>query len=158
MTLTITHLPCGDTQIGCDTPELLSLIEKSLPCLQELDPQTDSRLFPPPCEHENPLNQDWRAFVLPDLHALFQSQQDTVRADLRRAEPTATIRIPPHHREAWIHSLNQARLHLFALHALSEESLHKPEKIQNPEQKLAALKIHLYGLIQEALIKTHRTP
>jgi hypothetical protein len=157
MTLAITTLPCGDTQIACDTAELLPLLQESLPCLQELPPETEKRLFPPPSANQTDLNQDWRAFVLPDLHTLFQSQQDTVRADLRRANATPqTIHIPQHHLEAWIHTLNQARLHLFASHSLHTDGLQNPDNLTNPEQKLAALKIHLYALLQEKLIKSLR--
>lgn len=157
MTLAIKTLPCGSTQISCDTAELHHLLQESLPCLQELHPETEKRLFPHPSPDAIDLNQDWRAFVLPDLHALFQAQQDTVRADLRRANPTPqTIHIPQHHIDAWIHALNQARLHLFSSYGLPPDSLQNSQNLSNPEQKTAALKIHLYALIQESLIKTHR--
>jgi hypothetical protein len=116
------------------------------------------RLYPPPADsEEGQLVNDWHEFVQPDLQHLFESANETVRRDLAHASDSSdgmTVRIASEHVGAWISSLNQARLVLAARHNFQEADMDSelPLAPLTPRD-FALLQIHLYGFIQESLIR-----
>jgi hypothetical protein len=119
-----------------------------------------SRLFPDPApQADADLAENWEEFVRPDLRHLFEQAVDTVRRDLAAMKsPTARagghLKIPAPHFDAWLNTLNQARLALFARHGFTEADMERPlpAAVSSPAD-LALIQIHLYGLIQEFLIR-----
>lgn len=136
--------------------DLLRLIPR---WVEQESEAAESRLFPSPSSDpdEDSLRDDWKAYVQPELHTLFQDARQTVESDLRglREEDDAyTLEFPLKHAEAWLNALNQARLALAARHGLEEHDLERdePREVFN-ERDLALLQIEIYGGIQIWLIE-----
>ncbi|HEX8371207.1 MAG TPA: DUF2017 family protein [Chthoniobacterales bacterium] len=135
--------------------------------LQEIpssaDPQgssdAEARLFPAPTRGAEPASdEDWREYVAPDLRESFKSAVDVVQADLRRLpehsdDAPATLRIPCENLEAWVHTLNQARLTLTARHGFTEEELERHLELEGSSRALALLRVHFYGLLLELFLR-----
>ena len=75
------------------------------------------RLFSAPAaESETEICQEWKLYVEPELRRLFETAAETVGRDLqqldgkRRPFANCTLRIPLANAEAWLSTLNQARL------------------------------------------------
>jgi hypothetical protein len=124
-------------------------------------PAARARLFSSPThdDSEETLRDDWRELVQPELAHLFISAQETVAADLR-VLPTldalgteggpaeylpssATLRIPRRHFDAWLSTLNQARLVLAARHNIGEPET-APDLSALPAARRARAVLHLY--------------
>jgi hypothetical protein len=88
----------------------------------------EQRMFSPPAQaSEKELCKEWKLYVQPELRRLFQTATETVAADLRplngSTKPFAncTLRIPIKHAEAWLNTLNQARLAIAARYGFTED-------------------------------------
>ena len=118
-----------------------------------------SRLFSTPTQGREPeFEQDWKDYVHPDLRNIFRSAQKIVEEDLKRFHPpesgeSATLRIPLKNLEAWIHTLNQARLAISATHDFCEEDLEKPVSLVGDARGLALFQVHFYGFMQECFLQ-----
>jgi hypothetical protein len=118
----------------------------------------DERFFTSPGDPgDEELMEDWKAFIEPDLLEGFRSAREIVETDLRRmqvnTEPAA-LDIPAKHADAWLNTLNQARLALAASHHFTEKDLADPApEIIRTERELARLQIAFYAAIQHALIE-----
>lgn len=113
----------------------------------------EERLFPAPSgdPDEDTLRDDWKAFVQPELHSLFQSARDTVASDLRGLRENGEefdLEFPRQHAEAWVSAVNQARLALAARHEFTENELSHPEPLEiNSERDFALLQMWVYDEI-----------
>lgn len=122
------------------------------------DPDVEARFFPDPSDGMecDDLNQDWKAYVQPELQSGFQSARDTVAADLRRAtikeDGSCSFGIPAQHIDQWLSALNQARLALCELHQFTEKEM--SAKVDNPDdpRELALIQMNVYATLQEWLI------
>lgn len=141
-------------------PPVLADILRQIPvCGDRETEEVESRLFPFPTidPDEEDLREDWKAFVQPDLHLLFQSSRQTVEADLRGLREEGDVyelEFPFKHADAWLNALNQARLALAAEYNFGEQELSSlgPMEITN-ERDFALLQIELYADLQHWLIE-----
>ncbi len=120
------------------------------------DPAALERLFPAPSPGgDGVLNEEWGNFVVPELREAFATAVTTVAADLQplRVGGSAWV-VPPAHMDAWLSALNQARLALAARHGVTEQDMDMPAPFPvDSEKEVAVAQIHLYGLLQECLIR-----
>ncbi|XHR27026.1 MAG: DUF2017 family protein [Chthoniobacteraceae bacterium] len=122
----------------------------------EDNPQVLDRLYPRPTETSEPeLHEEWEQFVVPDLRETFEEATTVVEGDLKPLHGGASgWVIPREHMDAWLNALNQARLALAAKYAVTEEDMEvsAPYPVED-ERGLAVAQIHVYGLLQECLIR-----
>lgn len=142
-------------------PPMVVLLQK-LPELAEGEsrsPEAEERLFPSPggagCDEE--FRADWRAFVEPDLHRLFQSARSTVQADLRQLEGDESegrLVITRAHAEAWLNVLGQARLSIAAEHRLTDREINRDKLPPIFDERTQALaRIGLFAYLQQELVE-----
>lgn len=114
------------------------------------------RFFPrPAAAGEEEFCEEWAEFVHPELSDFFENAAMAVEADL---EPLAgggdAVAIPREHVDAWLNTLNQARLALAAQFDVGEEDLNRAASYPpRDERDLAISQIHVYGILQECLIQ-----
>jgi len=118
----------------------------------------DSRLFPEPTTDPDEIEfaHDWNAYVQPGLLEHFQSSRSVVETDLKHLHGDETafqLEFPLAHADAWLNTLNQARLSLAAEHDFTEGEL-SVEEIPPVEddRSLALAKVHFYAFIQQCLV------
>ena len=93
--------------------ELLRQIPESADA--EGAPEAEARLFSKPSA-EKEMCAEWESYVEPELRRIFRSATQTVAADLaqlngnEKSLRNRTLRIPLEHADAWLNTLNQARL------------------------------------------------
>lgn len=118
------------------------------------------RLFSKPSA-ESRFNEDWKSYVQPELHHLFQGALDTIKDDLNNIEQTHgngsqeyVLRIPEKHIDAWLNGLNQARLVIAARHGFTDKDMEAggPPSLQTVRE-LGLFQIHFYGFLQECLLR-----
>ncbi len=142
----------GFTHIPPVAADLLRLIPRWTDHESEA---AEARLFPNPSSEpgEDTLRDDWKAFVQPELHVLFQDARQIVEADLRAMkedeEGSFFLEFPLKHAEAWVSALNQARLALAAQHGLEEREMDREEPVEVFNARdLALLQIDFYAGLQ----------
>ena len=107
-----------------------------------------------------PANDDWRAYVHPDLKDLFSAASDVVRDDLEvfeqldEKQKTWAFEIPEPHFDQWLNALNQARLALSARFDFEEKEMSQngPNTIETARD-LSLFQVHFYGFLQECLLQ-----
>ena len=124
-------------------------------------PAAEQRLYSPPAKpNEKELCTEWKIYVEPELRRLFQSATETVQADLHQLaendKPFAnsTLRIPCEHSEAWLNTLNQARLAIAAKYDFSEPEL--CDQYRSPigsRRDLSLFQVNFYGFLQEFILR-----
>lgn len=122
--------------------------------------EVEERLYPSPSlePSERGLCEDWKAYVQPELHELFQSARQVVEADLRGLKEGEndffSLEFPFKHAESWLNALNQARLALAEAHAFTEAELsqREPSHIAD-ERDLARIQMEFYGYLQHWLVE-----
>ena len=136
------------------------LVELFLAIPSAADPEgsraAQERLFPEPSAHkEEEINAEWDDLVKPELREAFENASVTVEGDLEPlAEGRDELKIPLEHVDAWLNTLNQARLALAARYEVSEADLNRAAAYPpRDERDLAVSQIHVYGLLQECLIQ-----
>ena len=105
-------------------------------------------------------NEDWRAYVHPELKELFTTSADTVRTDLEHFDQVDdttenyAFEIPADHFDPWLNVLNQARLSLAARFEFEEEEMSQngPRTIETVRD-LSLFQVHFYGFLQECLLQ-----
>ncbi len=123
------------------------------------DPAIQHRLFCQPTGGREPeFERDWKEYVEPDLQNIFKSAQEIVEGDLKKFVPadsdeSATLRIPVKNLEAWIHTLNQARLAISARNDFTEEDMERPVSLAGDARGLALFQVHFYGFVQECFLQ-----
>ena len=120
------------------------------------DAAAQTRIYSSPSGGADPeMEEDWRQYVHPDLHELFASAVDVVRGDLAsiagaESEDGGVLHVPVAHVEAWIHTLNQARLALAATHDFTEKEMSRMVLASAEDPRaFALLQVHFYGLLLE---------
>ncbi len=123
-------------------------------------PAANRRLFSKPIETSDPeFEEDWKTYVEPDLRDLFRTAQEIVTGDLKEFQPAespgseASLVIPQKHLEAWIHTLNQARLAIAARFEFSEKEIEKPIFRAATKRAHALFQVHFYGFLQECFLQ-----
>ncbi len=123
--------------------------------------RAEQRLFTVPAdEKEEEISAEWKLYVEPELRRLFRSSNETVAADLKplngAARPFAncTLRIPVKNADAWLNTLNQARLVLAAKHDFTEAELcdHYRSPIGS-RRDLSLFQVNFYGFLQEFILQ-----
>jgi hypothetical protein len=105
-------------------------------------------------------NEDWRAYVHPELKEFFTSASQTVRGDLETFEQLDettdnwAFEIPAMHFDQWLNVLNQARLSLAARFEFQEKEMNEngPRTIETVRD-LSLFQVHFYGFLQECLLQ-----
>jgi len=152
--------PDGSIHLS-DIPPVVQELLESIPLHAESDSaQVEARFFPDPIapEANDPVAEDWKAFVVPDLHSAFLSARQTVAADLRNLHPQEdakglAMEIPRAHLDDWLNALNQARLAIAAEFRFEEEDLEEdPSPHDDSPRSLALAQIHFFGVLQEYLV------
>ena len=154
-------------------PFVADLLRKLPGCASVDDEAAAARIFPPPTSgEEEELDADWRDHVAPELKELFASHVDTVVADLARLklrkpkkpaegeekadaeeEQGEGLTVPATHVNAWIHTLNQARLALGERHAMTERHLNHGELPENEGDAMAVVQVEFYGYMLAFLLR-----
>lgn len=123
------------------------------------DDVVQSRLFSSPTRGAEPaIEEDWEELVHPELKSTFHSALEIVKSDLAdfpSPEPaeTYTLYIPVKHLEAWIHSLNQARLALAARNGFTERDMERSIPTEGDTRALALFQVHFYGFLMECFLR-----
>jgi hypothetical protein len=102
--------------------------------------------------------RQWRQYGASGLEHLFASRAALIGRDLQTLEQdgpvTFALRIPRTHANAWLSSLNAARLALFALHDFEDADMERdPADLDDPAKELALVRIHLLALMQDLMIE-----
>ena len=115
------------------------------------DEPARSRIFSAPTGGSDlEADAEWREHVEPGMRELFQSHTDIVAADIatvRRKEDAFTLSIPAAHARAWIHTLNQARLALGALHGVTDDDTTGRRRKHGEAKAFAIMQIDFYGML-----------
>jgi uncharacterized protein DUF2017 len=123
------------------------------------DSRAASRLFSNPADSsEVQFLADWEDYVRPELRHVFISARETVEKDLEKMEerpghPSRLV-ILCAHGEAWLNTLNQARIILANRFEFSDEELSLHEVPRSFSRRdLVLLQINFYAAIQERIIE-----
>ncbi len=125
----------------------------------------EERLFcRPAAASEKQLCKEWKQYVEPELRHLFQNSTETVAQDLTplnggNSKPFAncTLCIPTKHSEAWLNTLNQARLVIASKYDFTEGELcdHYRSPIGS-RRDLGLFQVNFYGFLQEFILHEMR--
>jgi hypothetical protein len=122
------------------------------------DHRAEARLFSGPADpSEHQFLNDWNEYVRPELRHLFVSARKTVETDLEKLSDRpghlGRLIIPRAHGDAWLNTLNQARLVLATKFEFSDEELSMHEVPKSFSRRdLVLLQINFYAAIQERII------
>lgn len=149
----------GDIRIG-DIDEFAAMLIRELPGIaSSTDERAEARIFQTPTGgKDEDADEDWKESVEPEMRELFADAMDLVIEDLAKlkenAEGELRLRIPAKHMDAWIHTLNRARLNLGAQWDVTEEDMNytRVSEDPDPERPMAILKIDFYGLLLSFLV------
>ena len=100
-------------------------------------------------------DQEWREHVVPGLAELFRSNVDVVVDDLaamRTHGEESSVHIPAKNARAWIHTLNQARLALGAMHGVTEADIEGRRRTRSRAKAKALMQIEVYGMLLGLLL------
>jgi len=134
------------------------LVEMFLSIPASADPEgskaANERLFPKPVSgQESGVCEEWSEYVKPELREGFENASTTVEGDLGQLFAEGELTIPPGHVDAWLNTLNQARLVLAARFDVTEEDMNRTAPLRTDDERdLALSRIHIYGLLQECLL------
>jgi hypothetical protein len=131
---------------------------KGVPMLVESqDPRVRERLLPEPYDDQE-ADAQWRRHAVPELERLFASRLHMVRKDLGAMQvlkdtDSWILQVPDGHTNAWLATLNAARLSLYVLNDLAPELMEREgvEKA-NPKQQEALQRIHFLAEMQCVLL------
>ncbi|PYK90807.1 MAG: hypothetical protein DME35_04585 [Verrucomicrobia bacterium] len=122
-------------------------------------PAAEARLFSRPSA-EKEICAEWKNYVEPELRRLFRTATETVAADLtqlngnEKSLRNRTLRIPVEHAEAWLNTLNQARLVIAAKYNFSEEELNDHDRSPiGSRRDLGLFQVNFYGFLQEFILR-----
>lgn len=127
----------------------------------EEDETAKRRLFSAPAaESEEEICREWKMYVEPELRRLFQTANETVTSDLqqldvkRRPFANCMLRIPLANAEAWLNTLNQARLVIASKYGFSDQEL--CDQYRSPmgsRRDLGLFQVNFYGFLQECILR-----
>jgi hypothetical protein len=125
--------------------------------LESRDPRVLERIYPETCQQED-AEADWREHAVPELERLFASRGTIVRKDLAAMRASGegkrrVLKVTDGHVNAWLASLNAARLALYALNDLKPEWMGgRPADEATLKQREAIARIHLLAELQSVLL------
>lgn len=125
--------------------------------LESTDPRVRNRLLPETYDEADAAAQ-WRRHSAPELERLFLSRAQLVRKDLaglRQLDSADSwmLPIPDYHVNAWLASLNAARLALFVLNDLCAEQMEREGGGRSSRKQREALeRIHFLAELQCVLL------
>jgi Domain of unknown function (DUF2017) len=121
----------------------------------------ENRIFSQPADPaEKNICAEWKLYVQPELRRLFLTATETVAEDLKQldgdAKPFAnrTLFIPSDHADAWLNTLNQARLVIAAKNDFSDGEL--GDNYRSPigsRRDLSLFQVNFYGFLQEFILR-----
>ena len=124
-------------------------------------PAAEQRIFSAPANgQETELCAEWKMYVEPELRRLFQTATQTVAGDLEQLNgnekslANRTLRIPVKHTDAWLNTLNQARLVIAAKNNFIETELN--DHLHSPigsRRDLSLFQVNFYGFLQEFILR-----
>ena len=146
------------TVVFGDLDEFLKELLRGLPACANLESEAaHKRLYgSPTAGADQEADEEWREVVEPELQEQFQSHIDVVSEDLagiQENEGTFTLSVPGDHLQAWVHTLNQARLALGAKYEITEDDMEGRRTFDNQDKGFALLQIEIYGLILGFLLR-----
>ncbi|GDY03581.1 hypothetical protein LBMAG49_29100 [Planctomycetota bacterium] len=145
---------------GALTPSCIETLRGVPMLIESEDERVRARLLPETYEdHESEAH--WRAHAAPELERLFVARTVLVRKDLMAMrqldfdDSGIVLMIPDSHVNAWLATLNAARLALFVLNEMTAAHFErKGLKICTPKQAEAVARIHFLAGMQEVLLGT----
>jgi Domain of unknown function (DUF2017) len=151
----------GDVLQVSDLDPFLAELLRQIPASTKTDgvPGADARLFSRP-SNEKEICAEWKSYVEPELRRLFRSATETVAEDLgqlngnEKSLRNRTLRIPLEHADAWLNTLNQARLVIAAKHEFTDEELNDHDRSPiGSRRDLSLFQMNLYGFLQEFILR-----
>ena len=119
----------------------------------------EARLFSRPSAEEE-ICSEWKSYVEPELRRLFRSATETVAADLaqlngnEKSLRNRALRIPVEHADAWLNTLNQARLVIATKYKFSDEELNDHDRSPiGSRRDLGLFQVSFYGFLQEFILR-----
>lgn len=135
------------------------ILEMFLAIPSAVDPKgsraAGERLFPDPVAGKDAsVSEEWAEYVRPELREGFENASTTVESDLEPLMKSGELTITLEHVDAWLNTLNQARLVLAARFEVTEADMNREGASSAVNERDAAIsQIHVYGLLQECLIQ-----
>jgi len=122
-------------------------------------PTAEARLFTKPSA-EKEVCAEWKSYVEPELRRLFRSANETVASDLaqlngnEKSLRNRSLRIPFEHADAWLSTLNQARLVIAEKYKFSDEELNDHDRSPiGSRRDLGLFQVNFYGFLQEFILR-----
>ena len=151
----------GDGFEISDLDPFLAEILRQIPastCPKDV-PAAEARLFSQPSA-EKEICAEWKSYVEPELRRLFQSAAETVSSDLaqlngnEKSLSNCILRIPVEHADAWLNTLNQARLVIAAKYDFSDGELNDHYRSPTGSRRdLGLFQVNFYGFLQEFILR-----
>ena len=151
----------GDALQISDLDPFLAELLRQIPQSTNPDgaPAAKTRLFSQPSA-EKEICAEWKSYVEPELRRLFRSATETVAADLaelngnEKSLRNRTLHIPLEHADAWLNTLNQARLVIATKYEFSDEELNDHGRSPlGSRRDLGLFQISFYGFLQEFILR-----
>lgn len=144
--------------IFSEVDEIIADALRKIPaCADAREDKVIARIFPTPTAGaDEDADDDWRENVMPGLGELFQTHIDVVTKDLaamQTEDEFSTLTFPAEHVRDWMHTLNQARLALGALHDVTEDDIEGRTKDHDVEKSYALFQIEIYGFILALMLQ-----
>jgi len=122
-------------------------------------PGAEARLFSQPSAEEE-MCAEWKSYVEPELRRLFRTASETVADDLaqlngnEKSLSNCTLHIQIEHADAWLNTLNQARLVIATKYKFSDEELNDHDRSPiGSRRDLGLFQINFYGFLQEFILR-----
>jgi hypothetical protein len=150
-----------DALVIADLDSFLAELLRQIPASTNTagEPEAENRLFTHP-SMEKEMCAEWKSYVEPELRRLFRSATETVIEDLKQLNGneksfrTRSLTIPFEHADAWLNTLNQARLVIAARYKFSDEELNDHDRSPiGSRRDLGLFQINFYGFIQEFILR-----
>lgn len=152
--------PSGDIELS-DVRSPFTELLAEIPLVAARHEGAWARLYPDPVDPESDaareVVQDWQELVRPGLEHLFASNRDIVSGDLAGMESpgeSAQCVIPRAHFDAWLNTLNQARLVMVEENRFSERELSGQDPVDTGTRRgLLLFMVNFYGELQQLLVE-----
>ena len=122
-------------------------------------PEAEARLFSKP-SGEKEMCAEWKSYVEPELRRIFRSATETVSDDLaqlngnEKSLANRILHIPVAHADAWLNTLNQARLVIATKYEFSDEELNDHDRSPiGSRRDLGLFQVNFYGFLQEFILR-----
>jgi len=131
---------------------------RGVPMLVESNDERVRRRLLPETYQDDDAEEEWRRHATPELERLFLSRAQIVRKDLAniqrlKAADSWVVRIGDHHVNAWLASLNAARLALYVMAELTERQMERDVSTAcTTKQREALGRIHFLAELQCVLL------